>query len=86
MFQSFGTCFALLPRDSALLFSCSTLVESLLTLSVSRFSLAVALHLHLTWWHIGEVAASQKFGRGSNFQIRTAVAAGILPLSRQYAR
>jgi len=39
-----------------------------------------------TWWHIGEVAASQRLGRGSNFQIRAAVSAGILPLSRQYAR
>jgi len=42
--------------------------------------------LQTTWWHIGEVAASQMFGRGSNFQIRTAFQAGLLPLSCQYAR
>ena len=42
--------------------------------------------LQLTWWHIGEVAASQRFGRGSNFQICTTVSAGLLSLSRQYAR
>ena len=35
---------------------------------------------------IGEVAASQRFGRGSNFQIRTAVSAGLMPLSCQTAR
>ena len=55
---------------------------------------SVIKHLHSqrtlfkshTWWHIGEVAASQRFGRGSNFQVHTSVSAGILPLSRQYAR
>ena len=35
---------------------------------------------------LGEVAASLTFLRGSNFQIRTAVSAGLMPLSRQTAR
>ena len=56
------------------------------TLCLFRLQIAHAARLRLTWWHIGEVAASQKFGRGSNLQIRIAVSAGILPLSRQYAR
>jgi len=49
-------------------------------------SFTALLRLRATWWHIGEVAASQMFGRGSNFQIRTAFQAGLLPLSCQYAR
>jgi hypothetical protein len=44
--------------------------------STLQFDLTKQMIADGTWWHIGEVAASQRFGRGSNFQICTAVAAG----------
>ena len=46
----------------------------------------VASALQPTWWHIGEVAASQRFGRAINLHICTTLSAELHPPLRKTAR